>query len=260
MSKTCLKLTLAVLVSATIMRGERLDAQNVPSQIAAVQVQVASLQATVSTLQTEISSLQTQLAAVKSNHALLLGPFVNVDPNPEIGVIGPNIIFSGANIHIVSGSGATNDNGNPTGLGNLIIGYDENPMDGTIPTSFTQGDRTGSHNLLIGRWNKFDRSSFGGFVAGEMNSFSSEGSSIVGGWRNIADAQASVVLGGEFNIASGNLATVSGGENSYSRAVASSITGGLSNICDGNFAIIIGGQNLSLPNNLAIVPQPPFPQ
>jgi hypothetical protein len=97
------------------------------SQIAAVQVQVASLQATVSTLQTEISSLQTQLAAVKSNHALLLGPFVNVDPNPEIGVIGPNIIFSGANIHIVSGSGATNDNGNPTGLGNLIIGYDEIP-------------------------------------------------------------------------------------------------------------------------------------
>jgi hypothetical protein len=51
---------------------------------------------------------------------------VSVDPNSEDGVNGPNIIFKGANIHIV-GSGTTNDNGNPTGLGNLIIGYDEDP-------------------------------------------------------------------------------------------------------------------------------------
>jgi hypothetical protein len=98
------------------------------------------------------------LAAVQSNHALLLGPFVNVDPNPEIGVIGPNIIFSGANIHIVSGSGATNDNGSPTGLGNLIIGYDEDPQSYSdsspgddLPLSpLNPGDRGGSHNLVIG--------------------------------------------------------------------------------------------------------------
>ena len=56
-----------------------------------------------------------------------LNSFVTVDPNPENGVIGPHITFKGANIHIVSGSGSTNDNGSPTGLGNLIIGYDENP-------------------------------------------------------------------------------------------------------------------------------------
>jgi hypothetical protein len=96
---------------------------------------VESLQATVSALESQIDTLQAgnttlqkQLATVQSNHALLLGPFVSVDPNPEIGVMGPNIIFSGANIHIVSGSGATNDNGNTTGLGNLIIGYDEDPL------------------------------------------------------------------------------------------------------------------------------------
>ena len=56
---------------------------------------------------------------------LALASFVSVDPNPENGVAGPNIVFTGANVHIVSGSGATTDNGNSTGLGNLIIGYDE---------------------------------------------------------------------------------------------------------------------------------------
>jgi exonuclease VII small subunit len=75
-----------------------------------------ALQKQVNTLQSSNTTLQKQLATVQSNHALLLGPFVNIDPNPEIGVIGPNIIFSGANIHIVSGSGSTNDNGNPPGL------------------------------------------------------------------------------------------------------------------------------------------------
>jgi hypothetical protein len=93
---------------------------------------IAALEAQVGALQDEVKTLQGQLAAVQSNHALLLGPFVNVDPNPEIGVIGPNIIFSGANIHIISGSGSTDDHqfsgSSPTGLGNLIIGYDEEPF------------------------------------------------------------------------------------------------------------------------------------
>ena len=108
--------------------------ESLQSTVSTLESRVSTLQAGNSTLQNEIKSLQTsntklqsQLVAVQSNHALLLGPFVTVDPNPEIGVIGPNITFTGANIHIVSGSGMTNDNGNPRGLGNLIIGYDEDP-------------------------------------------------------------------------------------------------------------------------------------
>jgi hypothetical protein len=103
-------------------------------EIAALQVQVASLQSIVSTPQGQVTTLQTELAAVQSNHALALGPFVSVDPNPEIRVAGSNIIFSGANIHIVSGFGATDDNGNPTGFGNLIIGYDEDPINSLTAT------------------------------------------------------------------------------------------------------------------------------
>ena len=69
-----------------------------------------ALKAQVAALQSQVKALQTQLAAVQSNNALKLGPFVNVNPNPENGVKGPNITFKGANIHIVSGAGATDDN------------------------------------------------------------------------------------------------------------------------------------------------------
>ena len=101
------------------------EGEGVREEMEALQAKVASLQATVSTLQGQVSSLQSQLAVVQSNAALALGPFVTVDPDAEFGVVGPHITFKGANIHIVSGSGFTNDNDNPTGLGNLIVGYNE---------------------------------------------------------------------------------------------------------------------------------------
>jgi hypothetical protein len=92
------------------------DEGRVHREIEALQATVASLQLTVSALQNQVNTLQagnstpqSELAAIQSNHALLLGPFVIIDPNPERGVVGPNIIFRGANIHIVSGSGATGD-------------------------------------------------------------------------------------------------------------------------------------------------------
>ena len=89
-----------------------------------VPAEIAELKAQVAALQSQVQALQTQLAAIQSNNALKLGPFVTVDPNPENGVIGPNITFKGANIHIVSGSVATDDHGTRSGLCNLIIGYD----------------------------------------------------------------------------------------------------------------------------------------
>jgi len=147
-------------------RGHEDNDKGIHAEIAALQAQVAALQHQVETLQTanadlqnEVTSLQSQLATVQSNHALLLGPFVSVDPNPELGVIGPNIIFSGANIHIVSGSGSTNDNFNFTGLGNLIIGYDEDPSTAGFPIipqpplwrpAIVAGHTTWSSGALIG--------------------------------------------------------------------------------------------------------------
>jgi len=98
-------MTAGLFVALAPMRA-RAEDKDVRAEIEALQNQVAGLQATV-------SALKSQLQAVQSNPALALGPFVSVDPNPEIGVAGPHITFKGANIHIVSGSGMTNDNGNP---------------------------------------------------------------------------------------------------------------------------------------------------
>ena len=68
-----------------------------------------------------ITALRSELDIVKANKALELGDYVKVDPNAQNGVKGPNIVFSGANVHVTSGSGSTDDGGVAlTGLGNLI--------------------------------------------------------------------------------------------------------------------------------------------
>src|SRR5690349_2653195 len=138
-----------------------------PARLEALNAQVASLQRTVLTLQGEVDAIREVLAAIQANNVQALDPFVSVDPNPENGVGGPHIIFSGANLHIVSGSGATDDGGTPLGLGNLIIGYDEDPAQAGSPLD--PGDRGGSHNLVIGRFHRFTQAAFGGLVAGETN-------------------------------------------------------------------------------------------
>ena len=216
-----------------------------------IRAEIAALKAQVAALQGQVNTLKTQLAGVQSNHALLLGPFVNVDPNPEIGVIGPNIIFSGANIHIVSGSGSTNDNGNPTGLGNLIIGYDEDPGNlaevpgfGNPPNAppLNPGDRGGSHNLVVGAGNRFTKNAFGGLVAGYLNTISDYATCVSGGSSNTASGFVSNVSGGQFNQASGRLCSVSGGYGNVATILVSSVSGGLFNTASNFFASVLGGQ------------------
>jgi hypothetical protein len=240
--------------------GREDNDKGIRAKMAVLQAQVASLQSTVSALQDQVTTLQTELAAVQSNHALALGPFVSVDPNPEIGVAGPNIIFSGANIHIVSGSGATDDHGNPIGLGNLIIGYDEDPMnsltgdssDGLpimqapgVPSPLSPGDRGGSHNLVIGGGNRFTQAAFGGFVAGERNTIKSFGASVSGGFNNIASGLFASVSAGVQNIASGQFASVcGGGRNGAGPSSGGSVNGGFENSASGPFASV-GGGNLN---------------
>jgi hypothetical protein len=146
-------------------------------------------------IQVLLRSQLSQLASIQSSNVFALNSFVSIDPNPENGVIGPHITFKGANIHIVSGSGSTNDNGSPTGLGNLIIGYDENPaLAGLAPLA--AGDRGGSHNLVIGRWNKFTRNAFSGLVAGEVNTVGAEAATVTCGIFNTASAPFASVSGG----------------------------------------------------------------
>jgi hypothetical protein len=242
--------------------GREDNDRGIRAEITALQAQVASLQSTVSALQSQVNSLQTsntglqnQLAHAKN--VLALDPFVSVDPNPEIGVIGPNITFSGANIHIVSGSGRTDDNGNPTGLGNLIIGYDEDPNIPLIgdsfpglpimqaagfPTPLNSGDRGGSHNLIIGDGNRFTKAAFGGLVAGQRNTIAGFGASIGGGFNNTASGLFASVSAGVQNIASGEYASVTGGgRNGAGPSAGDSVSGGFENSASGPYATVSAG-------------------
>jgi hypothetical protein len=232
------------------------------AEIAAVQAQVTSLRSSISELQSEVKSLQNSNTSLQNqltaaHNVLALAPFVSVDPNPAIGVIGPNIIFSGVNIHIRSGSGSTDDGGNPRGLGNLIIGYDEDPMEpltgdsslglptimqtSGFPSPLNPGDRGGSHNLVIGGGNRFTQTAFGGFVAGERNTIKSFGASIGGGFFNTAGGLFATVSGGIRNVAGGLFATVSGGGLNNADGTDASVSGGFENFASGPGAAVTGG-------------------
>jgi hypothetical protein len=228
LSRICV---LAIFGSVVLLAPVPTRAQGVPAEIAALKAQVAALQS-------QVQALQTQLAAVQSNNALKLGPFVTVDPNLENGVKGPNITFKGANIHIVSGHTTTADT--VTGLGNLIIGYDEVPAVFGLP-ALKAGDRGGSHNLVIGRGNRFAQAAFGGLVAGEGNTISAEAASVSGGFSNTASSIVASVSGGAANTASGPVASVSGGFRNTASSIVASVSGGDANTASGPVASVSGG-------------------
>jgi hypothetical protein len=197
------------------IRGEigslRAELESLRASVAALKSLIKTLQAgDNTTLQSEISSLQAsnsalqkQLAAVQSNPALALGAYVSVDPNNELGVAGPHIVFSGANIHIESGGGSSYDG---SGLGNLIIGYNEVPNDAGPGGPHL---RIGAHNLVIGAGHRYP--SDGGLVAGQRNTISGQGATVTGGAGNIASGSFASGSGGAENLASGDDASVSGG-------------------------------------------------
>lgn len=116
---------------------------------------------------------------------------VTIEQNEINGLKGPHIFFTGVNVHIRSGLGATDDAG--SGTGNLIVGYNEN---------FTGNPRTGSHNLIVGPGH--DYRSCGGFVAGFSNTISGRYASVSGGAENTASGNVSSVSGGRMLESGGN--------------------------------------------------------
>jgi hypothetical protein len=101
---------------------------------------------------------QSDIEALKARIAILEAKLVymSIESGTVNGLSGPHVIFTGANVHIRSGSDSTDDNGALKGLGNLIVGYNEERS--------SINDRTGSHNIVVGAKNNF--SSYGGLVVG----------------------------------------------------------------------------------------------
>jgi hypothetical protein len=174
----------------------------------------------VAALQAQVTALQTALGA-----ALGATPCVRREGN--------EVIFEGCNVHVRSGSLATDAPVN--GLGNLIIGYNENNGSDA---------RTGSHNLVIGRFHSY--SSHAGLVAGVDNTVSGPDASVTGGAENVASGSYASVSGGQNNTASGAGASVSGGAlNTAGMGTAASVSGGQLNTASGPTASVSGGRSRS---------------
>src|SRR3989442_9799617 len=152
------------------------------------------------------------------------------------GLRGPHVILSGANVHVQSGLGLTDDRqaGLASGLGNLVVGYNEGRVEEEVLVVLQPGDRHGSHNVIIGPEHRF--SSVGGFVVGFHNTVSGDFASVSGGSTNTASGDFASVSGGVTNTASGADASASGGLFHTACAAADRVNPGRSHQAPGTAA------------------------
>lgn len=150
--------------------------------------ELIAVKTNMSTMQESVKALDTKAADIIPG----LGEYLKIDKTTLLnGVAGPHILFSGVNVHVRNGSGATANTSAPyTGLGNLIVGYNEMAA-GAL--------RNGSHNLVGGSLNSF--SSVGGMVFGLGNTVSGQYGSVLSGNENKAVGNNSAVYGGFRNLA-----------------------------------------------------------
>ncbi len=176
----------------------------------------------------------------------------------------PTIRFTGANVQIVNGLGATNGNPNDVisidpvltstnGSGNLILGYNEDiiPILSGAPNP-APANRSGSHNLVGGIGASY--SSYGGIALGWKNVSSAPFAAVLGGGDNEATGSFATVLGGggfdqgtaQGNVASGQLSTIAGGGFNVASGQISHVCGGSQNNASVGSAVVVGGfQNAS---------------
>lgn len=160
---------------------------------------------------------------------------------------GSTLQFDGMNLQVTSGTGATD--GPINGLGNIIVGYDEEifPYLGDGPSS----QKTGSHNLVVGKGNNY--MGFGGVISGLNNWIQGSYASILGGERNQALGAFSNVTSGSMNQAAGYGSHAAGGQLNAASGAFSTSLGGMQNIVTGDFSNVVGGtQNEGTGNFSAI--------
>jgi hypothetical protein len=178
------------------------------ARIAELESLVAGLQATISSQENRIAELEANLPSAAALE------FLN-NLQAVMSVQSDNVVFSGVNVHVRNGQGSTIT---VNGLGNLIVGYDEPRASGN--------DKSGSHNIVIGRRNNYTQ--YGGLVAGSMNEISAPFATVTGGSSNIASGSGSSISGGSNNTAEGDSSSVSGGFSNTASGANSSVSGGSS--------------------------------
>ena len=196
-----------------------------------------------------IATLQTGLANDITNITAIQAQTQYISTGIDINGF-PATFISNCNVWVQDGSGSTNDNGGTaTGLGNLIVGYNE-------LGNYAGDIRTGSHNLIVSAQNNY--TAYGGAVfglnnsitgtfasvtGGDSNSASGLNASITGGSGSLASGDYAAITGGVSNVADGNYAFVGGGYQNSADGLSASITGGFLNIAGGQASSVTGGAN-----------------
>jgi uncharacterized coiled-coil protein SlyX len=173
-------------------------------RLESAETKLADAQSVATDLTDRLDSLEPQ-ANASSAFVDMLSLYVTVEATPTQGLAGPQLVFEGVNVHVRSGSGSTNDGGAPTGLGNLVVGYNEAPQ----APHFASPNRVGEHNLIVGAGHEY--TSTGGLVAGSANGIGAPGATVTGGVLNVASGTSATVSGGVNNTASAANTAVSGG-------------------------------------------------
>jgi hypothetical protein len=211
---------------------------------------IASQGTTIASLSSQLTSDEATIASqatTLTNAAPLLAiaPYVSLNAAAMNGVKGPNILFKGANVHVMSSTSETDG----SGLGNLIVGWDTNP------TSTPSGYRSGTNNLVAGDHNTFPSNA--GLVAGIANTVGGQYSSVTGGSDNATTTDYASVSGGQNNTVAGNFASVSGGEHNTASGNWASVTGGgnwqasTGNTAAADYSCIVGGEDNSISSSSA---------
>ncbi|NUM56209.1 MAG: hypothetical protein HUU46_21425 [Candidatus Hydrogenedentes bacterium] len=183
-------------------------------------------------LQNQVDKLQKQVSKLQAKLK-----YMRVEDGGLNGLSGPHVIFEACNVHIRSGSGDTEDEGTPLGLGNLVVGYNETP-------SITSTARGGSHNLVVGPGHNY--SSVAGAVFGKDNNVTGAYASVTAGYYSTASGDYSSVSGGRGHIASGSNSSVSGGYYNTASQGDASVSGGADNVASGYQSTIGGGYQRSI--------------
>lgn len=191
---------------------------------------LTTINAAIAALQADNATLKAQVASLQS----LLRHFSRVEDT---------VFITHANLKILNGTGNMQS---ANGLGNLVVGYSDDP--------YQVKYSTGSHNIAIGGNNRF--TSWGSFLTGHHNNVSAPYAASIGGeyvtvngvfgvsLSNVGgmlNGAHSAILGGEANSTSGNFATAVGGRGNGAVGAHSVVVGGLGNGAVGEESVILGG-------------------
>ena len=191
-----MKHTLLAIVTITLLGSVGNVAADDSELLNVLVARYKALQSKVTALEAEMDASKTEVAALKAEVS------TKQDAMDCLYQVGNDLYVDACNLHVQDGTGdSTQYNTVPNGLGNLIVGYNEDHPDGS--------EKTGSHNVIVGAYHTYTNRS--GLVTGDSNTITGFGAAVIGGIDNVASGSWSSVSGGVDNEASGLLSTVSGG-------------------------------------------------